>query len=535
MNNFLDFINSDIEAKKTLIQSLPTNNKTNQKKYNQKIDDILKSYNYYKEAVTKYINAKSASFKYSSQKHDIEKTKKSLDDVKDMLFMFNNNNSYKEKLKLDEAIYDINSYSEYTFEDINIFISNLIEKFKKAGVNLKEDDFNLTSYVNKYMSAYFSSNGNYDNLSKVFEEIYWRNHDIIKHIELNFIVLIDKYKKNFEEYISAEKKRILDSMKFTTKDELQAKYSKLYKEYHDSLEEDIADIVEKAIKNDIDINNYFDDSKFRCTTLSTLTINEIDYSDENTMNKLLSVLERLKENTIEYKNYLKFMPLFTYFKENYSKKKTPTDIENQIKKVEKDISTLYSKITHSSGSSLVKNVTSLFNKKSKVVSKSSDSSLELANKLYDLYVNRNKLLFEKQISSLQAEKTVYVSDVMKLFYSYTFFKIEVFKEIFDYEDTEQLVELCNQFDDFASNPTNVITKGINIDGDFDISLIISDRYRMENININSEDLDEDNLDALVNKIEFIKRIYKIEKSSLSVEKIWFIVQNSKLQNLKNEK
>ena len=174
---------------------------------------------------------------------------------------------------------------------------------------------------------------------------------------------------------------------------------------------------------------------------------------------------------------------------------------------------------HSNGSGLVKNVTSLFNKKNKQVTNSNDSSLGLANKLYDLYVNRNKLLFEKQISSLQAEKIVYVSDVMKLFYSYTFFKIEVFKEIFDYENTEQLFELCNQFDEFASNPTNVITKGINIDGDFDISSIISDRYRMENININSEDLDEDNLDVLVNKIEFIKRIYKIENSSLSVEKI----------------
>ena len=58
---------------------------------------------------------------------------------------------------------------------------------------------------------------------------------------------------------------------------------------------------------------------------------------------------------------------------------------------------------------------------------------------------------------------------------------------------------------------------------------------MENININSEDLDEDNLDVLVNKIEFIKRIYKIEKSTLSVEKIWFIVQNSKLLNSKDEK
>lgn len=535
MNNFLDFINNDIESKKTLIQSLPTNNKTNQKKYNQKIDEILKSYNYYKDAVTKYINAKSSSFKYSSEKHDIEKIKKSLDDFKDKLFLFNTCNSFKEKLKLDEAIYDINSYSEYTFEDINIFISNIIEKFKKAGVVLKSDDFNLTSYVNKYMTVYFESKNNYDGLSKVFEEIYWKNHDIIKHIELNFIILIDKYKKNFEEYIANEKKKILADTKSSSNDDLKDKYSKLYNDYSSSLEEDIADIVEKAIKNDIDINNYFEDSKFRSTTLSTLTINEIDYSDEATMNKMLAVLEKLKQNAIEYKHYLKFMPLFEYFKENYSKKRTVSDVDNEIKKVEKDINAIISKLTGSNKLDFVKNVGSLFNKKNKTVSKSTDALLEQANKLFDMYLKRDKLLFEKQISLLQSDRNIHVSDIVNLFYCYTFFKIEIFKEIFDHDDPNQFVELCDQFDNFASNPNNVIIKGISINDDTSISSIISDRYRMENININSEDLDEDNLDVLVNKIEFIKRIYKIEKSTLSVEKIWFIVQNSKLLNSKDEK
>ena len=147
MNNFLDFINSDIEAKKTLIQSLPTNNKTNQKKYNQKIDDILKSYNYYKDAVTKYINAKSASFKYSSQKHDIEKAKKSLDDVKDMLFIFNKTNSYKEKLKLDEAIYDMlngkGAMSDVVID--NDESKKAINYIEKMGITFNKKDASKTS------------------------------------------------------------------------------------------------------------------------------------------------------------------------------------------------------------------------------------------------------------------------------------------------------------------------------------------------------------------------------------------------------
>ena len=35
MNSFLDFINQDIEAKKTLLSSMPTNNKTNKREVNK--------------------------------------------------------------------------------------------------------------------------------------------------------------------------------------------------------------------------------------------------------------------------------------------------------------------------------------------------------------------------------------------------------------------------------------------------------------------------------------------------------------------
>ena len=42
------------------------------------------------------------------------------------------------------------------------------------------------------------------------------------------------------------------------------------------------------------------------------------------------------------------------------------------------------------------------------------------------------------------------------------------------------------------------------------------------------DLDEDSLEALKNKIDFVFRVHKIENSNLSVEKIWFIVQTDKI-------
>ena len=40
MNNFLDFIVKDINAKKTLLSTLPTKTKTNKKKFNANIKDM---------------------------------------------------------------------------------------------------------------------------------------------------------------------------------------------------------------------------------------------------------------------------------------------------------------------------------------------------------------------------------------------------------------------------------------------------------------------------------------------------------------
>ena len=46
---------------------MPINNKTNIKKYNEKIDTIYENYKYYKESVLNYLKAKSESFEFSQK------------------------------------------------------------------------------------------------------------------------------------------------------------------------------------------------------------------------------------------------------------------------------------------------------------------------------------------------------------------------------------------------------------------------------------------------------------------------------------
>ena len=182
MNNFLEFITNDIEGKKTLLFSMPTNNKTNIKKFNEKIASIRTDYEYYKESLLKYINAKSESFERSKEIKNTEKLMKQFEEYKHIKFILNPMNSFKEKMGLDNLLYDIHNYSNFTFEDINKIIKRLIDKFRETGINLKSDDFKYTCYVNDYMTEFFTCNGDYSKLSNTFERIYWYNPNIIEHI-----------------------------------------------------------------------------------------------------------------------------------------------------------------------------------------------------------------------------------------------------------------------------------------------------------------------------------------------------------------
>ena len=100
---------------------------------------------------------------------------------------------------------------------------------------------------------------------------------------------------------------------------------------------------------EIEINNYFPDSKFRISTYSGLTINEVDYSDSESMDKLLDTLKRLRTNVLEYGNYLKFVPLFNYFKEKYEKQESVESNNSTLKNIENQINTKESKLDNING------------------------------------------------------------------------------------------------------------------------------------------------------------------------------------------
>ena len=217
MNNFLNFIEEDIEAKKTLLDTLPTRTKVNKRNYNEKVEQIIKKYETYQQSLLKYIRAKESKIKIKPQTKNLEKLSEEVANLEHVRFVLNPMNTYVEKVGFDSLLYEMNHYDEFEFETLNRILNEFINKFELINVTLKSDDFDYTCYVKEYMTAFLEvrnkNNGKYQKVSKTFEKINWLNPNLIEHIELNLRSLIKVYNRDFEKYITKMQKELKSKYK----------------------------------------------------------------------------------------------------------------------------------------------------------------------------------------------------------------------------------------------------------------------------------------------------------------------------------
>lgn len=521
MNNFLDFINSDVEVKKTLLSSLPTNTKTNIKKLNETIDEFLSKYEKYRDSVYKYIKAKNKSIKIDSNKKDINKYINKINTLQEVRKVFNPYNTFYEKMGFDELVYRLSKYYVFNFDSVDKIINEFIDKFELVGIKLTERDFDYTYYVNKYMKVFLNvreKKENIENLNKTFEEIYWANPDIISHIELNFRKLIRENTRKFEDYIKRirrdySKEHNIEDYRSCIK-ELENAYEELY----NANVEEVGDIATKALNNEFDITQYLPTNKFRQSAYSSFISPDVDLENKDIMNKLCVTLTKLGANLKEYEAYLEIVPMLEDFKNKF-KDQTPQKGANN-----NEIKTLNNVIK--------KQETELYKINKKVFRKDDNRALKIdsvseAKKLYPLYKKYDEESIKAYITQV-LNPNMTISEVLDLYYSFDYYKKETIQNVYNLTTYDDVIEKSNLFDEFAKDPTNIIARGLSIFEENNIPRIIANKYKLNNIQINEEDIVKDNISTLNNKIELIERINKIENSDLSVDKIWFLVKSNEI-------
>ena len=542
MNNFLEFINKDIDAKKTLITSLPTKTITNKKKFNETLASILEKYTEYQLNIKNYLLAKSRSFEVKEENENIEKLKEKVITLEHVKFLLNPSNTYFEKMGFDSLLYQINNYYVFNFKSLNEIINGFLDKFELAGIFLQSDDFDYTCYVHEYMTSFlevrYKKVRSYDKTSEIFEQIYWVNPEIIEHIELNFRKLIKKNENKVNNYILKLQKEVMKKNKIQNYAFCLEKLQDTYIDLNMASKESIFDIINLAKEGKIDVEQFLENSKVRKAAYESLIPNTVDYNDLEAMKKACLALEKLKVNIEEYNNYLEFNPLFIDFRAEYEKlipaddaKKTERkglkEIETKINAKEDELEKINKKIFGGKpGFFEFKNDNDL--KRLKI------ESVYKAKELYELYKTYDKEYFKDKVMMI-LNRTLSVSDLLNLYYSFDYFKKLAIQRVYNIKDYEEIIKYSENFDLFAMNPTNIIITGVPIFEETNVARVIANRYRLNNLKVEEFDLVQDNLNGIINKILLILRIYKINTSDTTIDKIWFMVQVEKINKKEKAK
>ena len=535
-NSFLDFIEEDISTKKTLISTLPLRTKTNKKNYNLKIEEIQEKYNTYKSYLKKYITSKSKSNDIPQEKKNLDKLSDELTNLEHVRFVLNDINTYYEKMGFDSLIYEISNYYNFQFDSLNRIINSFLDKFLLIKVALSSNDFDYNCYVNEYMSAFLevrnSNKKDYSEVSKIFEKIYWKDPDLISHLELNFRKLIKKYSSKFNKYIGDLQRKLKSENDVKNYKDCYTKLKNKYSELTIKEQENVSDILMLAKSGKIDMADYMNEAKARTQAFSTISLDTIDFSSKDYREHFYDNVFKLKLNLIEYKNYRQFIPLIDDFRKNYEKHLTSEakESDNKIKEIEKNIS-LKEKKLDALNKKIFKPTFKLFGKKSddKVLKQ---ETLTLCKELYDLYKDYDNEYFKSKILH-NLGTSLNIADLLNLYYSFDYYKKDSIRRVFDIKSYDELIKMSDEFDIFAMNPNNVVMNGTPLFEYSNVSKIIVNKYRLSKLNIEDEDLDLNNIDTLLEKLELLLRINKIENSDSSVEKLWFVVKSQNIINEEN--
>jgi hypothetical protein len=542
MNNFLKFIEEDIEAKKTLFSSMPTKTKSHIRKFNEKIDEVISKYKIYKAAVKKYLDTKSKSFNVTCDDKGLDKLKERVTTLERVRFILNPTNTYFEKMGFDNLLFQISNYYDFNFNSLNDIINQFLDKFELVGIKLPSEDFDYTCYVREYMTAFLEvrnkKSKDYSKVSEIFEKIYWVNPEIIEHIELNFRKLIKEFEKKFIDYIHKLQRTIKLENKISDYEDCLDQLKIAYTELEMASRENISDIINLAKEGIIDINNYFEDSKIRTGAYTSLMVDSSRLDDKVVMDKFYEDLEKLKLNIEEYENYLKFTPLINDFKTTYEKQ-IPSDEKNSNKaEVTKNLKNIESQINEKEAKlrKLNKKIFSskdgFFRSRNNEVKQLKIDSIKQAKELYNLYKLYDEEYFKEKVLSI-LNNSLTISELLHLYYSFDYFKKMTIKKVFDITSYDEIIKYSEDFDLFAMNPNNVIIDGVLLFEEVNVARIIINKYRLNNINLTEEVLFGD-LKALLEKIKLLLRVKKIEECQMPVEKIWFMAQVEKFNRMENK-
>lgn len=524
MSDILEKFEQYISTNKEVLSVLPINTKKNRAKYIEKVDEFIESAEKINKSIWNAIQDRYESIIDVVENPKVGELKKSIDSIKD-IDLFNELNTPYEKLGFEKINHSLECFFEGNLELVNQNIKLFIEIFEDYGITLSANDFTYSQYTNDYMKVFFeelkAGNLNSEKIKSTVEAIYWKCPDIVTHIHLNLRYLYNINSKKIEKELKDRNEKTLSSVKLD-KNGLVRRYFELNKDLIKMQRIDQKYILDKFVSGEWKIKD-FNDKEMTNLYVKLCSLNYYSSSEERKVEinknfgKFLNTLQ-------EYSVYKKYKFILDDLKERCKNKDSfKTNYENKLKELNKKEQALLKE-----------------NKNNKRLLKRSKNPFfifirkKIERKIYEFPVASNTQIkeIEKLYNELDNEEVnlriaEFVDDTCTLkymfkiavsFYKYTY---NIIKKHYEEEPEVDVDVELQELLDFINQPYKVMLNNIKLIEEPDITSIIAKRYKVLNINVEKEDL-EDNLEELMTQVEKIVNFNNIQRSGINVNDIEFI-------------
>lgn len=428
------------------------------------------------------------------------------------------------KLGLD---YDLAKISNDTsLEEFNAILNDFIAKFREFGIELTVNDFKYTMFTEDYMKSFFK-NSSFDELRDVFEHIYFKCPDIKLQMKMNLSFIISKYSNKLSNIVK-KKIEAKNSELGTNKDNYMETYLNKRIELGTSESQDEFLNTKMFLDSKYKIEDFLDSSPTKYKDYELFIEGPFDGFDNIVKDRYNNSLLDLYLTVGELKKYFNYEFIIKDLLErNKNKENAKNDLtakKKEIDKAEKERIKHYHAYLKASGVGLfaIKNEA----KKNDAMLKINETVKNL-NQLNEEYKD---LTLTNNLNTLNESCTIYDLFLISLT-SFTFLeKCFVGKEEF----VGELSDIIKDYLRFIYNPVNAFIRKINALVDYDISSIVTEKYKILDLTLTDTMLTSDGIDATVDSLRTINLIQNVDKSSINFDDIKVLFDMNQIIYLNKE-
>ena len=478
---------------------------------NEYVDRQIQKFNLYLGKIKEELKLRYHNEIPVSNEENHNQNLQKVDDLLNCIFL-NSNISDSFKLRIDFVISSIQDTT--TLEDLNSILKEFMDCFSKVGVRLTIDDFKYTMFTERFMVSFFK-NPDFQDMKAIFEKIFFACPDIKLQIKMNLREIVQKYAKELANGVSIEKTKCFNECGVTSANVIDTYVSTRHRVGTD-IAVDEYNNTKVFLEKEKRIDDYLLGAGVRDKNYDTFVVNGGSYSSLSDDDKLRynSAIMGFYLTLNELKKYYQYEFIIKDLVERYKNKdsvKTQYAAKKkEIEKEEKVRAALYKQYQKANG-------VGLFAKKSEEKANLAMLKMnEQIKKLDSLYAEYNDLDITYQLSKLNDSATIYDLFLTSLtcfsFLEKCFMSQEEFA-------AKPLKENIKEYFRFLYNPNNNFLRKINVFADYDIAAIVAEKYRLLDLNVLDEMINQESISTTLDTVGFINLIQNIERSKTSLQTI----------------